>query len=130
MSGHDDESNAPTLLELQELWDECENSKHSLQEYCQKLYIYAMALEAHGKTWNATQRLKESAYGSNMIKPDGCPDAMYEMGIRYSSGFGITCDDEGDCANYWFTRAAEKGHVGAIEKLKICAAKKASASQP
>ncbi len=70
------------------------------------------------KTWNATQRFRDSA--------ETCPDAMYEMGKRYSSGKGITCD--GGCAEYWFTRAAERGHDGAKEELYRRAAKKAQQS--
>lgn len=115
------ESREPTLLELSNLWNAYEQCTGSHEERNEKLYTYAMALDASRKTWNATQRFRDSA--------ETCPDAMFEMGKRYSSGKGITCD--GGCAEHWFTRAAEKGHDGAKKELERRAAKKAQApSQP
>ncbi len=109
------EPREPTLLELSRLWDAYEKCTTSLEERNEKLYTYAMALDAFGKTCNATNRFRVSA--------ETCPDAMFEMGKRYSSGKGITCD--GGCAEHWFTRAAERGHDGAKKELERRAAKKA-----
>jgi hypothetical protein len=109
------EPREPTLLELRNLWDKYEKCTGSYEERNKMLHTYAMSLDAFGRTLNATLHFRKSA--------ETCPDAMFEMGKRYSSGKGITCD--GGCAEHWFTRAANGGHDGAKKELERRAAKKA-----
>ena len=121
---HDDEPMLD-LQDLQELWEKCLLCEPESNEYYKALYLYAVALDTSGKIWNATQRFMQSARGTSMNIPNGCPDAMYEMGRRHASGIGATCD--GSCADFWFKCAADRGHAGAKKEIAIEDAKKAQA---
>ncbi len=94
---------------------------------CQSGFELGKYLAEHRNTNLAHQWFFNCACGSDVGHPNGSPDAMYALAKQYASGIGATFDD--GCTNYWFTRAAEKGHVGAIEELERRAAKKAQAQQ-
>lgn len=80
-------------------------------------YKLAMYFRSIGFGHRCHDWLFSSAYGSSLQKPDGSPNAMYELAMDYKIGRCATFAP--DNAKGWFKCAADKGHIEAQKEYEL-----------